>query len=166
MYTNPADLTLLTRREIEARIVAPLVHAVMGELGVPKTLDLLRGVIAGLARDAGAEMAREFGDASLAAFARGIERWKAGGALEIDVLAEGPDRLDFNVTRCRYAEMYRELGLEDLGGSLSCCRDFALIEGFSPGVELTRTQTIMEGAPFCDFRFRAGASDAEAAEPA
>ncbi|MCK4976541.1 MAG: L-2-amino-thiazoline-4-carboxylic acid hydrolase, partial [Anaerolineales bacterium] len=63
------------------------------------------------------------------------------------------DSFSFNVTRCRYAEMYVELGVPELGVLLSCNRDFALIEGFNPEVNLTRTQTIMEGAPFCDFRF-------------
>lgn len=153
MSTDPTAMTLLQRREIEANIVAPLVRAVMGELGEARTLELLREVVAGLARQSGAAMAVEFGDASLSAFARGLDRWKEGGALEIDMLAEAPDRLEFNVTRCRYAEMYRALGMADLGGSLSCCRDFALVEGFNPEVKLTRTQTIMEGAPHCDFRF-------------
>ena len=58
------------------------------------------------------------------------------------------------MVRCRYAEMYRRLGLEDLGSTLSCRRDFALAEGFSPDIQLERTQTLMEGAPYCDFRFR------------
>jgi L-2-amino-thiazoline-4-carboxylic acid hydrolase len=30
---------------------------------------------------------------------------------------------------------------------------FAMVEGFSPGLTLTRTQTIMEGASQCDFHF-------------
>jgi hypothetical protein len=58
-----------------------------------------------------------------------------------------------NTTRCRYAEMYRELGMPKLGFTLSCARDFALVEGFNPRIELRRTQTIMEGADHCDFRF-------------
>jgi hypothetical protein len=36
---------------------------------------------------------------------------------------------------------------------LSCARDYALIEGFNPDVSLKRTQTIMEGATHCDFRY-------------
>ena len=40
------------------------------------------------------------------------------------------------MTRCRYAEMYSALGLADLGGSLSCARDFALVQGFNPDIEL------------------------------
>ena len=161
MSTEPAAITLLQRREIEAKIVAPLVRAVMAELGEAKTLEVLRGVIANLAREAGADLARELGDASLPAFARSLDRWKAGGALEIDTIEDSPGRLDFNVTRCRYAEMYRALGLAELGGSLSCCRDFALVEGFNPDVTLTRTQTIMEGATHCDFRFLARSGEGE-----
>jgi hypothetical protein len=50
--------------------------------------------------------------------------------------------------------MYRRLGLADLGGLLSCSRDAALIDGFNPSIAFARTQTIMEGAPHCDFRYR------------
>jgi hypothetical protein len=57
------------------------------------------------------------------------------------------------VTRCRYAEMYRELGMADLGRVLSCNRDGAFCMGFNPAIQLTRTQTIMEGAACCDFRY-------------
>ncbi len=32
--------------------------------------------------------------------------------------------------------------------------DEAFVEGFSPELELHRTQTIMEGAALCDFRYR------------
>ena len=56
-------------------------------------------------------------------------------------------------TRCRYAEMYRSLGIAEVGALLSCNRDFSLVEGFNPDIALTRTQTIMQGASHCDFRF-------------
>ncbi len=150
-----SGLTLLRQREIEARIVGPLIRAFAAELGETHTLGIVRSVIVALARESGAGLAEALGDATLSAFAHGLERWKEGGALEIDVLEATPERLDFNVTRCRYAEMYRALGLVDLGASLSCQRDFALVEGFNPAISLTRTQTLMGGAPFCDFRFRA-----------
>src|SRR5207249_10348298 len=122
-----------------------------------KMLPLVRRVISYLALESGADLARQFGEASLTAFASCLDRWREGGALEIDVLEQSPERLSFNVTRCRYAEMYRALGLADLGASLSCQRDFSLVEGFNPAIRLTRTQTIMEGAPFCDFRFHSPA---------
>lgn len=148
------NLTLLQRREIEARIVGPLVRAVAEELGEARTLELVRRVVADLARQSGADLAARLGEATLTAFASCLDRWKEGGALEIDLLEQSPDRLSFNVTRCRYAELYRALGLADLGSSLSCQRDFSLVEGFNPDLRLERTRTIMEGASHCDFRFR------------
>ncbi len=159
--TPPDDrprLTLLQQREIEASIVGPLVRAFAGEFGAEKTLELVRGVISELARQGGAGLARGLGEDTLTAFSLCLDRWKEGGALELEVLEQSPERLSFNVTRCRYAEMYRAMGLTDLGSSLSCQRDFSLIEGFNPAITLTRTQTLMEGAPFCNFRFRAAGS--------
>jgi hypothetical protein len=150
------QLTLLQRREVEARIVGPLIRGFIEAMGREPALEVVRKVISDLARESGSDLAARLGDASLEAFAHALSLWKEGGALEIDVLEQGAERLSFNVTRCRYAEMYRALGLADLGGSLSCRRDFALIEGFNPDIELERTQTLMEGAPYCDFRFRSG----------
>ena len=59
----------------------------------------------------------------------------------------------FNVTRCPYCELYRELGMDELGVAFSCCRDEPFARGFNPGLRLTRTQTLMEGADHCDFRY-------------
>ena len=65
------------------------------------------------------------------------------------------------MTRCRYAEMYRALGMVELGATLSCDRDGSLIAGFNPNVRFTRTQTIMAGADHCDFRFEIEATPVE-----
>jgi hypothetical protein len=154
MTDDASPLSLLRQREIEARIVGPLVRAFCAELGEEKTLALVRSVISELARQAGSDLAARLGEAGLEAFARGLDRWREAGALEIEILEQSPDRLSFNVTRCRYAEMYRALGLADLGASLSCQRDYSLVEGFNPAIRLIRTQTIMDGASHCDFRFR------------
>jgi len=150
--TPPAP-GLLARREIEARIVGPLIEAMAREFGRERVLAIAREVIASLARESGATLAHTAGGCSLEHFAQTLALWQADDALAIDVIESSPERLSFNVTRCRYAEMYAALGLEELGGLLSCNRDFALIEGFNPSVRLTRTQTIMDGAAHCDFRF-------------
>jgi hypothetical protein len=157
-------LPLLEQREIEARIVGPLIRAMCAEFGQERTLAIVRQVITDLAQQSGAELARSLGEASLEAFASTLGRWCENGALEIEMIEQSSDRLSFNVVRCRYAEMYRALGLADLGASLSCQRDFALAAGFSPEIELSRTQTLMEGAGFCDFRFRRRDGESEEAD--
>jgi L-2-amino-thiazoline-4-carboxylic acid hydrolase len=150
---------VLTRREIEARILAPVIAALGERFGRDEVVAIARGVIAGIARDQGQAMAEGRGDASLASFAQTLGPWTKDDALRLHVIAESPARFDFDVTRCRYAEMYRALGIPELGDVLSCQRDAALIEGFNPDVTLTRTQTIMQGAPCCDFRYAATPPD-------
>jgi hypothetical protein len=145
---------VLTRREIEARILAPMIDALGVEFGRERVLEVVRRVIVQIARGQGRELAEQLGGNGLQQFARGKEPWTRGGALEIEPLQETPTAYDFNVTRCRYAEMYRALGIPELGAILSCGRDGALGEGFNPDLQLTRTQTIMQGAPCCDFRYR------------
>lgn len=160
---NPR-IPLLTQREIEAGVIGPLIRAFTREVGQDRALEILREVITELARRGGRDIAVALGSNTLEAFAGALDRWREDDALEIEMLEASSGRLSFNVVRCRYAEMYRALGLEDLGASLSCQRDFALIEGFNPDVALQRTQTLMEGAPFCDFRFRRAEGDAERAD--
>jgi hypothetical protein len=149
---NP--LGVLKRREIEARILAPFVDALAEEFDREKVIAILRDTIIRVAQTQGAELARQLGDASLPAFGEILPAWQKDDALHIEVLEQTPDRFAFNVTRCRYAELYRALGIPELGAVLSCNRDYSLIEGFNPDIELTRTQTLMEGAAYCDFRYR------------
>lgn len=143
---------VLHRREIEARIVAPLLTRLATEFG-DGVHEIAREVIVDVAREQGAALATEVGDTTLPGFAAGLEAWTADGALESEVVELSDEVFAFDVTRCRYAEMYRSLGLEDLGATLSCNRDGSLIEGFNPNVRFTRSQTIMGGASHCDFRF-------------
>ena len=144
---------VLTRREIEARILAPVIDALGARFGRDEVIAVVRDVIVSIAREQGRAMAAARGDNSLEGFAGTLEPWTRDDAMRIEVSEQSGERLSFDVTRCRYAELYRGLGIPELGAVLSCNRDAALIEGFNPEVRLVRTQTIMEGAPCCDFRY-------------
>ena len=148
------EVGVIKRREIEARILAPLIGAFAAEFGRERVLEIARRVIVQIAREQGRSLADQMGGNSLAHFAKSKENWVKGDALSMEVRQVTDAAYDFDVTRCRYAEMYRVLGIPELGAVLSCGRDFALGEGFNPDLKLTRTQTIMEGAPCCDFRYR------------
>jgi hypothetical protein len=147
------EIGVLKRREIEARILLPVIEALGAEFGRERVLEIVRRTIIGIARQQGAALAEQMNGSGLTEFRDSLAVWTQDRALELDVLEQSEQRLAFNVTRCRYAEMYRALGIPELGALLSCNRDFALIEGFNPDVTLTRTQTIMGGASFCDFRY-------------
>ena len=153
MAENLDSIGILTRREIEARIAGPLIKAFAEEFGKEKTLEVAHNVVTTLAKESGATFAGLLGGNSLEDFGNGMALWGQDDALQFDILERNGSKISMNVTRCRYSEMYKELGMPDLGYLLSCGRDFAMVEGFNPQITLTRTQTIMEGADFCDFRF-------------
>jgi len=148
-----AKIGVLTRREVEARILAPMLDAMGEAFGREKVLEVMREKIVKIAKKQGAELAGFMGGVTLQHFAESLKFWTMDDALEIDVIEQTEDLFSFNVTRCRYAELYEKLGIRELGSALSCARDYALIKGFNPNVALKRTQTIMAGATHCDFRY-------------
>jgi hypothetical protein len=149
------ELGILARRRIEAAIIAPIYDEMRKAIGEEKARDILRRAIRRVAIEAGAAMAsRAAGGADLESFKAILPLWTKDDALTIEVVDDKPGVFDFNVTRCRYAETYRAMGLGEIGHILSCDRDGAFCEGYDPRIKLTRTQTIMGGASHCNFRYR------------
>lgn len=145
----------LERRRIEGRVLVPFIEACREKFGEQVTRDLVQVFIRRASIEDGARSAERFGG-DMAGLRRIAEEvWGGeGGGIELQMLEETNDRLGFNVSRCRYAEMYKEWGLADLGFELQCSRDHAMLEGFNDTIVLERSQTIMQGATCCDFRFR------------
>jgi hypothetical protein len=148
-----ARVGVLTRREVEARVLAPIIDALSKNFRPDKVLPIVRETVTQIAADQGAELAEQMGGNTLEHFADSLQYWTRDNALEIDVIEQSEEAFWFNVTRCRYAELYRNLGISQYGTIFSCARDFALIKGFNRKINLKRTQTIMEGAAYCDFRY-------------
>ena len=147
------SISPLQQRTIEARVLGPLIQAYQEEIGAERANAVARRVITRLALESGRSFAERLARNDMEALAEVIGIFKGKDDLEIEVLEKTPERYSFNVRRCRFAEMYRELGLEKLGSILSCGRDYNLGRGMNPRIKLERTQTIMQGAPYCDFRF-------------
>lgn len=148
-------ITLLEQRQIEANVLIPLIKAFQAEFGTERANAIARKVITDLAREHGEAIAAgEAPGNPIEQMASGLSRFSAGGALEVEEVDRTGNTYAFNITRCGYAEFYKKMGVSELGFLLSCSRDFALTEGMSSDLQLTRTQTIMQGANHCDFRFR------------
>ena len=148
-------LGILQQRRIEAAFAKGVYEEMKAELGEAKAKAILSRAVVKLAKQTAAEMAKEApgGEPSLDHFIALQPLWTKDDALRIETLRKDEHHYDFNVTRCRYAEMYREMGLADLGAVLSCNRDGAFCEGYGDRLTLERTQTIMGGATHCDFRY-------------
>ena len=149
-------LPILTQRRIEAAFAKGVYDEMRAELGEATAKRILSNAVIKLAKQTAAEMAQQApgGAPSLDSFRSILPRWTAEDALHTEVMKSTDSEFDFNVTRCRYAEMYRAMGLGELGAMLSCNRDGAFCEGYDPRLKLQRTQTLMGGASHCDFRYR------------
>jgi len=154
MCASAPEITLLQRRELQAPLAACLIRGFAVEMGLEKALAVTSSAIQAEAEQFGKTMAAKYGGDTPREIGRvAREVWAADDAIAINVLEETVQTLRFDVTRCRYAELYDRLGMRELGYCLSCCRDEAFARGFNPRIVMTRTQTIMEGASSCDFRF-------------
>ena len=148
------DLPMLEQRRIEANILKPVFEEMAERLGDALAQEILGAAVIRDSISQGQAYADGLDDRGLLAFRDTMAQWKASGALETEMLKETADEVHFNVTRCKYSEMYREMGLGHIGHLLSCNRDGTFCTGFNPAIKLDRTQTIMSGASHCDFRYR------------
>ena len=148
------DIPVIEQVKIQAQVLVPLVKALQAELGEERANALVRKALGDVYRRLGeewwrAKKSRHVGDNMSSAFAA----FGKGDAIDT-VRAQSQDSYEIDVTGCRYAQFYQELGAPELGFLLVCGSDFPFAEGFGPEVKLTRTQTIMQGASHCDFRYR------------
>ena len=155
-----SEVSILDQRRIEAKFAGQLLKTLSAELGEEQARALLAKAIIAMAHEAGREFAaRKPGNESganppdLTDYAAILPLWEAGGGITIQWVEKSERTLAFNVTRCRYAESYREMGLGEIGDILSCNRDGEFCHGYNPEMRFTRTQTIMKGASHCDFRY-------------
>lgn len=148
-------LPMIEKRRIEAAILKHVFDVLVERHGREEAEKVIGEAVSDSAIAQGKEFReKEPQEPTLENFADLLPLWQMDDALQIEVLEKGPDRLDFDVKRCRYSEVYKEMGLGDIGHLLSCNRDGDFCIGYNPRMELTRTQTIMKGASHCDFRYR------------
>jgi L-2-amino-thiazoline-4-carboxylic acid hydrolase len=146
------NIPVLLKRKLQAEVIGPIYREMVDAVGEDQANAILDRAI----RKASVEEGKRFaGDSkvSLTDFKKLFGLWTESGALEIEVLADTAQQFDFDVTRCRYAELYRDMGLGKIGHLLSCNRDAGFAEGYDPSMTLERKQTIMQGASCCTFRY-------------
>ena len=149
------DIPVIEQAKIQAQVLVPLVKTLQTELGEERANALVRKALGDVFRRLGeqwwqAKKSTHVGENMASAFAA----FARGDAIDYSVRAQSQDAYDIDVTACRYAQFYKELGEPELGFLLVCSLDFPFAEGIGPDMKLTRTQTIMQGASHCDFRYQ------------
>ena len=148
------EISHLKRREVQAPIAACLIRGFAKVMGQDKAEEIATAAVQADAMMAGKIMAEKYGGNTMKELGRVVrEIWAEDDAMTIHFLEETEQNLSFDVTRCRYAELYEKAEMKELGFCLSCCRDETFTKGFNPRMKLLRTQTIMQGSSLCDFRF-------------
>lgn len=156
MAVEDVEIGMLQQRKIEANVIKPIFEAMVQAIGREKASEIIEASIGQDAINAGCNFAlKEEGQTTIESFVALQYLWTKGGALEVDVLEHTEKTYAFHVKRCKYAEMYQEMGLGEIGFLLSCNRDAKFIEGYAPHITLTRPHTIMQGDGYCDFCYRA-----------
>jgi hypothetical protein len=150
------EIPVLTKRKLQAQVIGPIYAEMVAQIGEEKASSILDAAIRKAAIAEGREFARKApgGGTSMQDFIKLYELWTADGALEVTVLEASDTVFNFDVTRCKYAETYKEMGLGKVGHLMSCNRDGTFCEGYDPKIKLDRKQTIMGGASCCTFRYR------------
>ncbi len=142
------NLTFLERTTIQMEYVVPLIRDLQRILGE----DTVNAALAQRLKEMTEEAQKS--DAvyeDLTDMVEATKMFAAGDALDYDVVRADKDHFDINVTGCRYAKMMEELGASNIGFNLICGWDIPQAE--QQGLTLKRTQTCMQGASHCDFRY-------------
>jgi L-2-amino-thiazoline-4-carboxylic acid hydrolase len=152
-----ARLSLLDEVKLQADVILPILRSLRAEIGKDKADGIVGDALRKWARD----LYHRIGEGKSGT---PREKWDAvwaedmrpriGDAVDREMLKDDGTVREYNVTRCQYAEFFRALGEPELGGILLCDSDFHIAEVGGDNVEFKRTQTIMWGAAYCDFRYR------------
>src|SRR5262249_22448860 len=138
---SDVPIPMLERRRIEASILKHVYDTLKASHGVEVAQQTIAEAVRSSAVEQGRKLAAEAGGkTSMQTFIDRQAAWTMDNALEIEVKERTETSYVFNVTRCRYAEMYREMGLGEIGPLLSCQRDATFCEGYDRRLRLKRTQ--------------------------
>ncbi len=152
---------LMRRVKAQAEVLVPLLRHLRAELGVERANDLVYPVLRRLTKDWITEFASSGSEDPVENFRKTSELHLTyfEGDVDMDVLRADDQRLEVNVTGCRYADFFRQLGEPELGAILTCEMDEHIAELSTPAVKLSLTDTIMKGGTHCPFRYKFTRSD-------
>lgn len=159
MKLHRPDVSLIDRTKIQAEMVVPLYKALEREVGEERARVVLREALADEFRQLARDWVEEAGGDRMAALMRFAEYSNADDPLVYESREAPPGELRFDVQSCQYARFFQELGEPELGFLLVCGADGPIAEGLGIGFE--RSQTIMQGASHCDFRYVLDATQSE-----
>ena len=156
--TNPTLLAMLEKRRIEAAMIKNIYDVLVERHGKVEAQEVISIAVINSSVEQGTEFRTKHkiktgNEPGLSDFANLSDLWEMGGALKKNMITKTSKNLEYDMLDCAYARMYKDMGLGEIGHLLSCNRDATFCDGYNPKIKLKRTQTIMQGASHCDFRY-------------
>ena len=160
---NPLDskISYLNGVKAQSEVLIPILRRLRMELGEDQANELVYGALRDWSRDV-------FAQAGSKKEGSGFEIWSqmsdeldalTGNDISYETLREDSEALDLNVTICKFAQFFKELGEPELGAILTCEVDHHLTAVSRQEVQLDIDKTIMKGNKLCNFRFKFNRSD-------
>ena len=152
-------ISIIDAIKIQARVLIPVIKALEKELGKERAHQIVGDAIA----------------ESYAAYRAGkepdaVDDPRAAGdtifPVESEVVEDSETRYGVNMKACAFADYFRQIGEPEIGALMTCGVDFAVERDLRPSWRFERTQTLMQGARHCDFRWRRRAPQPESEEEA
>src|SRR3954451_19047524 len=110
------SVSVIQQAKIQAQVLVPLVKALQAELGEERANGLVRSALGDIYRRYGEEFWRKKNEKNLGkVMASAFATYAGEDALDYKVVEQSQDAFEIDVTGCRYAEFYKELGEPELG---------------------------------------------------
>jgi len=153
-YMVDPNISMLDKTRIQAQVLLPVIRALRTEFGKDKADTIVRQALRDWSRELFAAIGEDIEGSPRRKWAamQGAYNDVTSREVEFEILRKDEAALDIDVTRCRFAEFFRELGEPELGALLVCAGDADIAA--AGGVDLDRTQTLMQGGPSCTFRYK------------
>jgi hypothetical protein len=151
-----SDITMLDKVKIQAQVLVPVMRALRAELGRDKADALVKGALRDWSKGLFAEIGKDIEGSPYRKFATMNTALADVTMQEVsfDMHRRDKQALEFDITSCRFAEFFRALGEPELGALLICHVDADIAEAGGDEVSFSRTQTLMQGASCCNFRYK------------
>jgi hypothetical protein len=160
--------TVFEMYKAQAAVLVPIFKALEKEMGSEKAQRFLSDAIGGAFREFGCQAYAETEEGNEGHFGNQafsiLQMFSEEGALEYEIHEQSDDRLKFNITRCKYAELYKSIDAPELGFLFVCNQDYPFQDAMRDDLVMNRPQTIMEGFSHCKFNWHVAKDVEEARE--
>ena len=147
---------LMQRVKSQAEVLVPLLRHLRVELGEERANELVYPAIRDAVKKWIAGISSSHSEDPIENFRKTSDILEAmyDGDVEYETLRDDDERWEMDISRCRYAEFFRQLDEPELGTMLVCEMDDHIADLAAPAVRMSRTETIMKGGTHCPFRYR------------